>query len=106
MRITNQNNLNSSSNTKNIDKDYSGEHFFDPTKDKKSSINPQDKVEVRFKKIDHLKVGDNNPDRPLVSTKIIDSLNSGMIKFDQKERDVIAKILESRAEGIRKNKMI
>ena len=62
---------------------------------------PNDKVEIRTKKIDHLKVGDNNPDRPLVSTKVLDSLSTDMINFNQKERDVIAEILGKRANDIR-----
>jgi hypothetical protein len=59
------------------------------------------KVEVQAKKIEHLKVAKNSPDDPTVSTKVLDSLNLGMINFNQKEKDVLATIMSDKAQKVR-----
>jgi hypothetical protein len=61
----------------------------------------EDKVEVQIKKIDHLKVAKNDPNDPTVSTKVLDSLNTGMINFSQKQRDAIATIMSEKSDKVR-----
>jgi hypothetical protein len=56
----------------------------------KISFRPREKV-----------IKKNSPDDPLVSKKILDSLDVGMIQFSQKERDTLAKVLGAEAERVR-----
>lgn len=58
------------------------------------------KVEAHAKKIEHLKVEKNSPNDPTVSTKVLDSLNLGMINFNQKERDTLATIMANKASKV------
>lgn len=57
-------------------------------------------VSIRYKGEGESVVADNNPDSPLVSKKILDSLNLGLINFSQEERDVIATILSEKAKKV------
>jgi hypothetical protein len=60
----------------------------------------EDKVELQIKKMDHFKVAKNDPTDPTVSTKVLDSLNSGMINFSQEQRDAIATIMSEKSKNI------
>lgn len=62
---------------------------------------PQDKVEIKAKKTDLLKVAANNPSDPTVSTKVLDSLNTGMINFTQNQRDALATIMSEKSARVR-----
>ena len=42
-------------------------------------------------------IGKNQPNDPVVSKKILDSLSLGLINFSQKERDIIAKIMMNKS---------
>ena len=57
-------------------------------------------VNVQIRKIDNLKVSNNNPSDPTIATKVLDGLDSGMIDFSQTQRDAIAKVLASRADVV------
>ena len=46
----------------------------------------------------------NNPENPLVSKKILDALDLGLIDFTQDERDAIAKIMMGRSKRLSANK--
>ncbi len=46
-------------------------------------------------------ISKNDPKDPLVSKKILDSLNLGLINFDQRERDTIAKILVGKSNQVK-----
>lgn len=50
-------------------------------------------VDIRKKSQLNSVIKDNSPDDPIVSKKILDSLDLGFIKFNQKERDALAKIM-------------
>ena len=63
-------------------------------------FSPKDKVEIHFKKMDHLKVQKNDPTDPMVSAKVLNSLNSKFIDFSQKERDTISTIMQNKAEAV------
>jgi len=56
-----------------------------------------DSVEISHQKIEKMKIDSNNPDDPTVSTKVLDSLSTGMINFSQEQRDALATILSERA---------
>ena len=56
-----------------------------------------DSVEISHQKIEKMKIDSNNPDDPTVSTKVLDSLSTGMINFSQEQRDALATILSDRA---------
>jgi uncharacterized Zn finger protein len=62
--------------------------------------NDAPKVEAQVKKIEHLKVEKNSPNDPTVSTNVLDSLNLGMINFNQKERDTLATIMANKATKV------
>ena len=48
--------------------------------------------------IKEFSIKENNPDNPVVSKKVLDSLDMGMINFNQKERDTLAQILSDKAQ--------
>lgn len=70
--------------------------------DLKKPFSPKDKVEITTKKIEHFQVQENSPDNPEVSKKVLDSLNMGMINFNQKERDTLATIMANKAQEVSK----
>ncbi len=55
-------------------------------------------VSIRHKGQGESVIGDNNPDSPIVSKKILDSLSLGLINFSQEERDCLASILSDKAK--------
>ncbi len=59
------------------------------------------KVELNSKPTEHFKISENSPNDPTVSTKVLDSLNMGMINFSQKERDVLATIMSEKANSVK-----
>jgi hypothetical protein len=61
----------------------------------------KDKVHISVKPHQRMSVGQNSPKDPTVPTKVLDSLDSGMIDFSQEQRDVIAKILSEKAEAVK-----
>ena len=61
---------------------------------------PNDKVKISVKPREVFKISGNNPADPTVSTKVLDSLNMGMVNFTQEQRDTFAKVLASRAEAV------
>lgn len=68
----------------------------------KLNLSKDIKLEIRANIIPEYSIQENNPSDPLVSKKILDSLNSGIINFDQDERDHISSILNKKADIIRK----
>jgi hypothetical protein len=70
-------------------------------KEIKSNINtPKDSVQLRSQKYENFRISKNDPTDPTVSTKILNSLNSGYVNFDQNHRDVIASILNENREHL------
>lgn len=57
-------------------------------------------VSIRHKGEGENVIGDNNPESPLVSKKILDSLSLGLVNFSQEERDCIATILSDKAKKV------
>lgn len=55
-------------------------------------------ISIRHKGQGESVIGDNNPDSPIVSKKILDSLSLGLINFSQEERDCLATILSDKAK--------
>lgn len=58
-------------------------------------------VEIRTKSTPESVIKQNRPDDPFVSKKVLDSLNLGLIKFSQTERDTLAKIMMKKAAEIK-----
>ena len=54
----------------------------------KESLDRKDQIEKNFSVLEN-----NDPKDPLVSKRILDSLDIGLIKFNQKERDALARIM-------------
>lgn len=65
------------------------------TKEKKAD------AQVQISKKDMIKVAKNDPNDPTVSTKVLDSLNTGMINFSQEQRDVLSTIMMEKAQVVR-----
>lgn len=54
-------------------------------------------VDIRSKNQLNSVIKKNSPDDPIVSKKILDSLDLGFINFSQKERDTLAKIMNKQS---------
>lgn len=61
-------------------------------------------ISIRHKGEPENVIQKNDPKDPLVAKKILDSLNLGLINFDQRERDGIAAILSGRAQKVIENR--
>lgn len=61
-------------------------------------------IDVRIKGEARNAIKKNDPRDPTVATKILDSLDLGIINFSQRERDALAKILMGQAEKIDQEK--
>lgn len=51
--------------------------------------------------IKEFSIKENNPENPVVSKKVLDSLSLGMVNFNQKERDTLATILSQKSESVK-----
>jgi hypothetical protein len=58
----------------------------------------QTDAKVMLSKQDTVKVAKNDPNDPTVSTKVLDSLDTGMINFSQEQRDVLSTIMAEKAQ--------
>jgi hypothetical protein len=67
-----------------------------PNEEKESS--PAVYVDIRKQELHTVK--ENKPEDPTVSAKVLDSLQSGMIDFNQKQRETIAVILSEKSQNI------
>lgn len=55
-------------------------------------------AKVKLSRQDTVKVAKNDPNDPTVSTKVLDSLDTGMINFSQEQRDVLSTIMAEKAQ--------
>lgn len=68
----------------------------------KKNISSLPDVVVDIKKLQNISISKNNPQDPTVATKVLDSLNSGIINFSQQQRDAIAKVMARQANLVQK----
>ena len=61
----------------------------------------EDKVDIKSKRVEHYAISKNSPEDPTVSTKVLDSLSTGMIDFSQEQRDVLATIMSEKANKLK-----
>lgn len=59
-------------------------------------------ISIRHKGDSENVIQQNSPTDPLVSKKILDALDLGLVNFEQGERDALASILYEQAEMVRK----
>lgn len=61
-------------------------------------------ISIRHKGESENVIQKNSPTDPLVSKKILDALDLGLVTFKQEERDALATILHEQAEMVRKKR--